>query len=78
LHGFELHAAKPAAKDILTQFRAQLVLDLSPSLLIGACHVDAFRFEEEVKQARRTDALGFAKTLYNSVQGSGPRSRLMS
>jgi len=31
-----------------------------------------------VKQARQTDALGFAKMLYNSVQGSGPRSRLMS
>src|SRR6516165_9207070 len=45
LHGFELHAPEPAAEDILAKFRAQLILDPSPSLLIGACHLDAFRFE---------------------------------
>src|SRR5215831_11044984 len=71
LHGFELHAPEPAAEDILAKFRAQLILDPSPSLLIGACHLDAFRFEEEPKRARHADALDFAKTLYNPVQGNG-------
>ena len=33
----------------------------------------AFRFEEELKRARQADALDFAKTLYNSVQGSAGR-----
>src|SRR6516225_167294 len=80
LHGFELHAPEPAAEDILAKFRAQLILDPSPSLLIGACrvgacHVGAFGFEEEPKRARQADALDFAKTLYNSVQESGRAAR---
>src|SRR6516225_6275207 len=75
VHGFELHAAEPATEDILAKFRAQLILDPSPSLLIGACHVGAFGFEEEPKRARQADALDFAKTLYNSVQESGRAAR---
>jgi hypothetical protein len=71
VYAFELHAPEPAAEDILAKFRAQLILDPSPSLLIGARHVDAFLFEEGPKPARQADALDFAKTLYNSVQGSG-------
>src|SRR6516164_8407730 len=75
LHGFELHAPEPATEDILAKFRAQLILDPSPSLLIGASHDCAFGFEEEPKRARQADALDFAKTLYNSVQESGHAAR---
>src|SRR6266567_631214 len=53
-YGFELHTSEPATEHILAKFSAQLILDPSPSLLIGACHIDAFfSFEKEPKRTRQ-------------------------
>jgi hypothetical protein len=69
-YGFELHTSEPATEHILAKFSAQLILDPSPSLLIGACHIDAFfRSRRNLSEHVRTDGLGFANTLHNWLAG---------
>src|ERR1700730_16070475 len=52
-YGFELHTSEPATEHILAKFSAQLILDPSPSLLIGACHIDAFFVREGTWRTRQ-------------------------
>src|SRR5260370_7351270 len=69
-YGFELHTSEPATEHILAKFSAQLILDPSPSLLIGACHIDAFfRSRRNLSEHVRTNGLDSARTLPNWLQG---------